>query len=240
MSKPIPWEQISPDGEVAVLYQFKQLLHAASPLKDTAIQKLTEVAAISAAFQGESILYLPRFWILFDYDDSNVEFYGAYLPEEPDGMLPDLCLRKGSWKRNHDREQVKHHQDYDKYVWSAKHASVFTFFTQVERFPQIRKLIHEFGDYLTTRMHLKPSATLRTPADYSYLAVKFYDEDFMLNLEYCPLYRREVLLEERAEVWKNCFLEVTFEASIIPDKGSCKLNYSPSVMERLAVYTTSN
>lgn len=237
MATQIPWEQVSIDGDIATLYEFKKRRHTTPGLKDLAVQKLTDVAAISAGFKGDRILYLPRFWILFDYD-STIEFYGAYLPDEPDDAIPNLCIRRGTWSRNKDKEQVIYNQDYDEYVLSAKNAFVSVFFTNADWFPQIRKLIGEFAHHLTTRTRLELLPDLQPEeTDCFYLQVKLYDECLTWNVEYYPAsYQRDELLETQTELWRKCCSEVSFETSITPDKGSCKLNYFPSVLERLATY----
>jgi len=237
MQRQIPWEQVSIDGDIVTLYEFKKRRHTAPGLRDLAVQKLTDVAAISAEFKGDRILYLPRFWVLFDYD-STIEFYGAYLPDEPDDAIPNLCIRRGTWSRSQDKEQVIHNRDYDEYVLSAKNAAVSVFFTNAAWFPQIRKLICEFAHDLTTRTHLELLPNLQPEeADCFYLQVKLYDEYLVFHIEYYPAsYRRDKSLEERIELGRKCCSEISFETSITPDKGSCKLNYFPSVLERLATY----
>ena len=221
----------------AILHRFKPIKQASSPLKDLAIQKMTDVSVISAEFDGEIRAYEPKFWTLLDYYDSKLEFYGVYFSidsVENNDPIPTLCLRKAFWKRQNDKAQMFMNRDYDKYILSSKHAFVKTLFTTATEVVDIIELISEINSYVPNQLSVKNQC--RENNAWYYLRVKLYDEELVFDIGYCPLVREEPILEEKIHRWKECFMKLDFDNGVIPDEGSYQISYDESILERLSVY----
>jgi len=232
----IQWEQ-SIDNTCAILHRFKPIKRASSPLKYLAIQKMTDISIISAEFDGELQVYEPKLWILLDYYDSKIEFYGVYFPDDPincSDHIPTLCLRKASWNRKNDKAQIIKNQDYDKYILSPKHACFKTLFTYEAEVIGITKLVSEINAYVPNKLSIKDEYKENNALHY--LQLKLYDEELVFEVGYCPLARKEHILEEKIYRWKESFSKINFDKGAIPDEGSYRISYYESVLERLSTY----
>src|SRR5207248_433782 len=120
----IPWERTVNDVPAMLRESSDHYFIPVLALMGVAEAKMTDLALISADFNGEPILFEYRVGVYLT-KGSNAEFFGVYIPDEEEDVeiqeeeqrrRPMLCLRHAHWDQKRDAKQFREATSMKGYV----------------------------------------------------------------------------------------------------------------------------
>lgn len=237
------WEK-NFSGETAFLMPIKRII---TPVlsKKIAISKMIDINLISGEFGQSPISFSPLLGLLMDAS-SSIIFFGVYMSDALELRLdsdlttrnnennnsPAICVRKATWNKNRDLENLKLADDKIQYLLSDSHMSCNVLFLDVNQgktiLNSIIQIVKTWKNGLTFESH--------TPKEIEYeqIRIAISAESFDLNFSYNPYLINSAIWEDlRVNLCKNID-ELPVDIGYSPDK-KIRVSYQLSLLEQIGI-----
>ena len=239
--KEIAWER-TVDGKPARLKEGGKFHIYMAQLLNLAVEKMLDVAIISADFQDNTPVFTKQVGVYLEKDEEGV-FCGLYLPDADDEYgpnVPTVCVRQARWDRELDinqflRIQKNRAEGRRRYVEEEQLVASTVFFFTKEDARVLLDMVVALEQLV--RDGVKISRMARSPEQrpWEAMQLEIQIESLSSTISYSAYAEGSEPLEAWLARWQQEIATLVNRQGVIPDDG-CFISYPYSLMERIALF----